>query len=421
MSRRTLLLTLALALAPLLCGCKKEEAKAAPPPPPEVLVSKPLQRDVPIYVEAIGQTRGSNEVEIRARVEGFLETVDFQEGTLVKKGQLLYTIDARPFQAALTRAQATQAEAEADLARAHQDVVRYEPLVQKNAISREEYETAVAVEKAATAALDAAKAQVESAQIDLGYTRVVAPLDGLIGRTEVYPGSLVGRAPSTLMTQISTIDPIRARITISEPEYLYYARKHEQQGSVEKSKAEFELILADGSVHPEKGSLVFVDRAVDPRTGTILMEVSFPNPGGILRPGQYARARVAVETKQGALLVPQRAVQELQGIYSVAVVGSDGKVEQRQVQLGERLGDLWLVDSGLKPEERVVVEGVQKARPGTQVAPKEVPIGEQEKKQVGEGASHASAAGSEAPVGAPPAPSGDGKGHAPAPTPGEEK
>lgn len=359
----------------LSAGCRKEETQAAPPPPPEVLVAEVLQRDVPIYIEAIGQARGSNEVEIRARVEGFLETVDFQEGTLVEKGQLLYTIDARPFQAALTREQARQAEAEADLARAHQDVARNAPLVEKNAISREEYETSVAIERAAEATLEAAKATVESAKLDLGYTRVEAPVGGMIGKTEVHPGALVGRVQSTLLTQISTLDPIRVRVTISEREYLDFARKAESSGK-QGDAADFELILADASVHPHSGKLAFVDRAVDSRTGTILVEVSFPNPGGIVRPGQYARVRVAVETKQGALLVPQRAVQETQGLYNVAVVDAQSKVELRTVQPAERVGDLWRIDSGLEPGERIVVEGLQKVRPGAAVTAKPVEIKE---------------------------------------------
>jgi membrane fusion protein (multidrug efflux system) len=363
-------------LPALLGSCKHEEAQAQPPPP-EVVVAEVLQRDVPIYIEAIGQTRGSSEVEIRARVEGFLENVEFEEGSLVKKGQLLYTIDRRPFEATLARAKATRAQAEADLARAHQDVVRYEPLVAKNAISREEYETAVAIEQAATAAVDAAKAVVESAEIDLSYTKVLAPVDGLIGKTEVHPGALLSRVASTLLTQISTIDPIRARVTITEREYLYYARKLGTPETRDRQEeGRFELILSDRSIHPHRGTLGFVDRAVDPRSGPILVEISFPNPGGLVRPGQYARARVAVETREGALLVPQRAVQELQGLYNVVVVGADGKVEFRTVQPGERVGDLWLIESGLKPGDKIVVEGVQKVRPGIVVSAKEVPIEE---------------------------------------------
>lgn len=367
-----------LALLPVLglaaCGGKEPP----PPAPPDVKVATVLQKDVPIYVEAIGQTKGSTEIEVRARVEGFLESVDFKEGTPVRKGQLLYTIDPRPFEAALAQAKGTLAESEAQLARAHQDVVRYEPLVAKNAISRQEYETAVAVERAAVAAVDAAKAAAQRAELDLGYTRVEAPEAGLAGKTEVYPGTLVGRGQSTLLTRISQIGSIHVRFTVPEKDYLFYARRREASGGKpgEVANLPFELVLADGSVHPEKGKLVFVDRNVDPQTGTIMLEAAFPNPGGILRPGQYARVRAAVDLKKGAILVPQRAVSELQGIYNVAVVGPDDGVEIRMVKPAERIGTLWVIDEGLKAGDRIVVEGLQKVRPGIKVKPEIVSIEE---------------------------------------------
>ncbi|HSF14804.1 MAG TPA: efflux RND transporter periplasmic adaptor subunit [Vicinamibacteria bacterium] len=357
-----------------LSSCKEEAAP--PPPPPAVKVAEVLTRDVPIYVEAIGQTRGNTEIEIRARVEGFLETVDFEEGTFVSKGKLLYTIDPRPFEAALSQSKANQARAEADLARAHQDVVRYEPLVAKNAISRQDYETAVAVERAQEAAVEAARAAVESAEIDLSYTKVIAPDNGLIGKTEVYPGTLVGRSQSTLLTHISKIDPIHVRFTIAERDYLYYARRQEERRAAESAETPFQLVLADGTVHSQPGRLVFVDRNVDPQTGTILLEASFPNPDRIVRPGQYARVRAAVEMKKGAILVSQRSVQELQGIYNVAVVKPDDTVDIRMVTPAERIGTLWVIDSGLNNGERVVVEGLQKVRPGAQVTPETVTIEE---------------------------------------------
>jgi membrane fusion protein (multidrug efflux system) len=358
-----------------LLGCGKKEAP--PPPPPDVKVAVVLQKDVPIYVEAIGQTRGSTEIEVRARVEGFIQTVAFKEGNPVRKGQLLYTIDPSQYEAALAQTRGQLAESEAQLARAKQDVVRYEPLVAKNAISRQEYETAVVVQRAAEASVDAAKAQAQRAEIDLGYTKVVAPEDGMAGKTEVYPGTLVGRGQSTLLTNISQIATIHVRFTIPERDYLYYARRTQERGSSgDVRQLPFELVLADGSVHPEKGHLVFVDRNVDPATGTILMEAAFPNPGGIVRPGQYARVRAAVDMKKGAILVPQRAVSELQGIYNVAVVGGDDAVEIRMVTPAQRIGTLWVIDEGLKAGDRVVVEGVQKVRPGVKVKPEAVKIEE---------------------------------------------
>jgi membrane fusion protein (multidrug efflux system) len=369
--RQSLRSPLAASLVLALCACDKKPAQAPAPPPPEVKVTTVVQRDVPVYMEAIGETRGNAETEIRARVEGFIETVEFQEGMPVTKGQLLYTIDPRPFEAAQAQAAASMAEAEAQLARAHQDVVRYEPLVAKNAIAREVYETSVAQEKAANAAVDATKAVLERTKIDLSYTKVTAPEEGLVGKTEVYPGTLVGRGQSTLLTRISRIDPIHVRLTVAERDYLALARKKSAAGGVpdpeQHADMPFQLILADGTVHPHPGKFVFIDRSVDPTTGTILVEVAFPNPEQIVRPGQYARVRVTLDVAKGALLVPQRSVVELQGIFSVMSVGTDGTVAQLMVQPAERVDSLWRIASGLKGGERVIVEGLQKVRPGVKV------------------------------------------------------
>jgi membrane fusion protein (multidrug efflux system) len=372
-------------LLPLLlligAACEKSPKVTPTPPPPEVKVAAVLQRDVPTYVEVIGETRGNTEIEIRARVEGFIESVDYKEGTPVTKGQLLYTIDPRPFQARVMTSRASQAEAEAQLARARQDVVRYEPLVAKNAISREEYETAVALEKAAVAVVDAAKSMVEQAEIDLSYTRVLAPDDGLAGRTEVYAGTLVGRGQSTLLTRISRMDPIHVRFNIREEDYLRMARQRGSGVTPEAGlqRTTFELIMADESVHPAPGTLVFVDRNVDAKTGTIMIEVSFPNPGQILRPGQYGRIRATVEQRKGALLVPQRAVLEQQGVYSVMVLAAGDKVEQRLVTPADRKGSLWVITSGLKADDRVIVEGLQKVRPGMPVHAQTILLEDEEK------------------------------------------
>jgi len=362
------------AAATLIASCGKKEAPA--PPPVDVKVAVVLQKDVPIYIEAIGQTRGSTEIEVRARVEGFLQSVDFKEGSPVRKGQLLYTIDPKPFEAALAQANGTLAQAEADLARAHQDVARYEPLVAQKAVSRQIYETSVAVEHAAEAAVEAARAAAQRAELDLGYTKVLAPENGMAGKTEVYPGTLVGRGQSTLLTRISQIETIHVRFTIPERDYLYYARQRAERLSKHAPGEEmpFELILADGSVHPHLGKLVFLDRNVDPQTGTIMAEAAFPNPGEIVRPGQYARVRAAIDTKPGAILVPQRAVSELQGSYNVAVVGGDDTIEIRSVTPAQRIGNLWIIETGLKPGERVVVEGLQKVRAGVKVKPTMVTI-----------------------------------------------
>ena len=329
----------------------------------------------PIYVEAIGQTRGSTEIEVRARVEGYIDSVNYQEGGLVKKGQLLYTIDPRPFQASVAQAKGVVAQAEAQLARAAQDVALYEPLVAKNAISRQEYDTAVQAKRAAEASLAAAKAAETNADLDLSFARVVAPAEGIAGKTEVYPGTLVGRGQSTILTRISQVDNIHVRVTIPEKDYIEMSRRAAERARVgDAGLMPFELVLADGATHPKTGKLVFVDRGVDAQTGTIMVEVAFPNPGGVVRPGQYARVRVAIDEKKGAILVPQRAVTELQGIYNVAVVKPDDTIEIRMVTPKERIGTLWLIDAGLKAGEKIVVEGVQKVRPGIKVTPEPVTI-----------------------------------------------
>lgn len=368
--------SLAFFCALLVFGCEKKEETAAPPPP-DVKVAEVLQKTVPIYVENVGETVGAADIEIRARVEGFLQTVNFQEGSFVKKGDLLYTIDPQPLRAALAQAQGRVAEAQAQLSKAHQDVARYKPLVEKNAISREEYETSVSAEQAATASVDAAKASAQDAQLNLGYTNVYSPIDGLVGKTQVKPGNLVGRGENTLLTVVSNVDSVHVRSNVSERDYLRLARA---KGAVPKSNDKrvdaFELVLADGSVYNHKGKLVFADRAVDPTTGTLGIEAEFPNPDHLLRPGQYTRVRAEIDQKKDAILVPQTAVQELQGTYSVAVVGSDNKVSLRPVQASDRIGSLWVIDSGLKPGEKIIIEGLQKVRDGVTVNPTVVQIPE---------------------------------------------
>src|SRR5262245_7377546 len=347
---------------------------AAPPPPPEVYVTSVIQRDVPVYLELVGQTEGFQDVDIRARVEGFLETVNFQEGTFVKQGDLLYTIDRKPLEAVVAEGKATQATAEARLAKANNDVNRYTPLVAKQAVSKQELDNALAEQDASKSQVEAAKASVEKATLDLGYTRVTSPISGLVGTTQVKPGNLVGRGESTLLTTISQIDPMLFRVGVTEADYLRVARQVLASGkSSGGSRKGIELTLADGTRYPQTGKVNTVERAVDPSTGTLGMELVFPNPQQILRPGQYGRVRILLDTKRGALLVPQRAVQELQSIYTVAVVDSGNKVAFRTVKVGQKVDSLWVVEDGLKAGEQIVVEGLQRIQDGMTVSAKPAP------------------------------------------------
>ena len=353
-------------------GCGGTVAVA--PAPAEVYVAEVQTRDVPEYLDMVGQTAGFQDVEIRARVEGFLETVNFREGSFVKRGDLLYVIDRKPFEALQAAAKAEQATAQARLEKANNDVARYTPLVAKQAVSQQELDNALAARDAARSQVDAARAAVDKATLDLGYTRVFSPISGLVGTTQVKPGNLVGRGESTLLTTVSQIDPITFRVGITEADYLRIAKRDPSRiGEAPKAEG-IELRLADGSPHPHKGKLGPVERAVDPTTGTLGAEFEFPNPDHVLRPGQFGRARVLLDLKPGMLLVQQRAVQELQNLYSVAVVDGEGKVSFRNVKVGPRIDSMWVIEEGLRSGERVVVEGLQRVQEGATVTAKPAPV-----------------------------------------------
>ena len=349
-------------------ACSKKEPP--PPPAPEVQVATVVQKDVPIYIELVGATLGSEDVEIRARVEGYLSSVNFTEGSFVKKGQLLYKIDPQPFEAALSQAQANLETARTRLEKTNNDVARYKPLAEQKAVSQQELDNALSAQEAARFQVTAYDALVSKAKLDLAYTTISSPVDGLIGTTQKKVGSLVGRGENTLLNTISQINPILFRCAIAEAEYLRLARLGAVKDRSSEKKFGVELILADGTIFSHKGRLDAVERAVDATTGTLTGQFSFPNPERILRPGQYGKARFVTDFKQDALLVPQLAVQEIQGLYSVMVVKPDATVEQRMVKAGERVGNLWIIESGLKPGEKVIVEGLQKVKPGVQVSAK---------------------------------------------------
>jgi len=363
-------------------GCGKSEQPQARPP--EVEVAQVEQKDVPIWNEWVGTLDGLVNAQIKPQVTGYLLRQTYKEGSFVRKGELLFEIDPRTFQAALdqTRAQLANAngqlaQAEANQVKAQLDVNRYTPLAKEQAVSQQDLDNAVqgnvaaqAQVRAAKAQIDAARAQVDAAQLNLSFTRIVSLIDGIVGVAQAQIGDLVG--PTSLLTTVSTLDPIKVYFPVSEKGYLNYIKENPDAAKRAEQERQLglEMILADGSRYPHEGSFSFADRQVDVKTGTLRLQGLFPNPGNILRPGQFARVRAITTTKKGALLVPQRAVTELQGSYQVAVVGKDNKVEIRPVKVGERIGPQWIIEAGLKPGERVVAEGVQRVKAGMTVNPK---------------------------------------------------
>jgi membrane fusion protein (multidrug efflux system) len=364
-------LLLVSALFLCLAACKKAMPQL-PSGPPLVRVSKPLVRDVPVVVEAIAQTEATANVEVRARVEATVDQIFFIEGSEVKAGDPLFLLDKKPIEQRLAAAKGNLGQLVAGLDRARQDVERLTPLAKSGAVPQKDLDTAVSVQKQAEAALDSGKAQVTAAELDLGYTDVNAPVSGIIGAKQVDVGSLVGKGQPTVMATISPLDPIWANLEVSEVAYLNNAQKIKDP----KDSPIFSLVLANGQVHPHPGKLAFVDRMVNASTGTLKIRVEFPNPEKIVRPGQFCRVRVLTQTLAGALLIPQRAVQELQGLHNVFVVGPDGKAAYKRVKMGRRIGSLWVVESGLTPDEPVIIEGMLKARDGGPVEAQPVEIDE---------------------------------------------
>jgi RND family efflux transporter MFP subunit len=437
----TMIAAVVVILGALIVAGRSDKPAQAAPPPLAVEVVQVEQKDVPIYSEWIGTTDGMVNADIKAQITGYLLRQNYKEGSLVKKGELLFEIDPRPFQAALEQAngqvaqfqgqleqaisQVTQAEAQvsqansqlsqaqAQLAQAQAnqvktqlDVNKYAPLAEQKAVTQQDYDNAaqtnvaakaqvesaqagVAAARAqlrvanaqigtAKAAIATAKGQVENAQaavktaaLNLGFTRIISPIDGVAGIAQAQVGNLI--SASSPLTTVSTLDPIKVYFTLSEQEYLRFTKRDliDPQQGASVAQLELELILADGSTYPRKGSFFFADRQVDPKTGAIRMAGVFLNPGNVLRPGQYGRVRAVTSMKEGALLIPQRAVTELQGSYQVAVVGVDNTVSLRPVKVGERVDTMWIIEDGLKPGERVVAEGTQKVKPGLLVDPRQ--------------------------------------------------
>jgi membrane fusion protein (multidrug efflux system) len=354
---------------------RKDAPRKPTGPLVDVEVARPLRKTVPVAVDYTGQTVGSETVEIRARVEGFLESIHFTEGEFVQKGDLLYEIDKDRAREVVEQAEGDLNVARADAEKAEMDVRRNLPLVEKNAIAREEYDTSVSARKAAQARVEAKEAALARAKINLGYATVRAPLTGLVGKTEVDIGNLVGRGEPTLLTTISKIDPIYAEVRISETDMLYYQRET-SAGRRRRDEMPLALFFSDGSEHPHAGKIMVVDRNIDTKTGTLLVQVSFPNPEQKVRPGQFARVQAVREVLKDALLVPQGAVEELQGTYRLYVLGEGDVARARAVRTGPRMGPLWIVTEGVASGDRIVVEGRQKLRDGTAVRAKAMVIGE---------------------------------------------
>jgi RND family efflux transporter MFP subunit len=356
-----------------LMGCEAQKAPPAPPPP-DVVVTPVVQKDVPIYNEWVATLDGFDNAQIQPQVTGYIVEQTYREGSPVKKGQVLFEIDPRPFQAILDQAKAQLAQAQAQLGKTKLDVDRDTPLAKERAIAQSQLDNDIQANLAAIASVKSSEAQVEQAQLNLDFCHVTSLLDGIAGIATVQIGNLV--SPTAVLTSVSRVEPIKAYFPISEQMYMKFAKRinaSNRRDDLEEIKdaPPLQLILADGTVYAHPGKILYTDRQVDITTGTIRIASSFPNPENILRPGQFGRIRAATEQVNGALLVPQKAVNELQGMYQLAVVGEGNKVSIRSVKVGDRSGENWIIQSGVKPGEMVIVEGLQKVRDGSVVKPKQ--------------------------------------------------
>lgn len=368
---RVALIVLACSFDLLVSACRKEQPSVQQTP--EVEVIQVSQKDVPTVHEWVGTADGLVNATIRAQVTGYLVKQSYNEGDLVKKGQVLFEIDPRPFKSVLDQTQGSLAQMEALYENAHANLSRVRLLASQNALSKKDLDDAVASESSTKAQVLTAKAAVETARLNLSFTKITSLINGMAGLAKAQVGDLVGpTVQGGELTTVSTINPIKIYYTINEQAYINFMRRFssESAGLLEAKKLHIELILGDGSPYPNPGRFFAIDRQVDVRTGTLRVAALFPNPTNLLRPGQFVRVRVLLGTRKGALLIPQRSVMELQGSYQVAVVGSDNKVDMRSVKPGERVGSLWEIEAGLKPGERVVAEGLQKVKQGVLVQPR---------------------------------------------------
>jgi len=360
--RQALFLALFATVLVICAGCSSNKEQP-PPPPPGVTIASVVQKDVPIHQEWVGTMAGNVDADIRPKVEGFLLKQIYTEGSYVRKGQPMFELDARQAQASVEQAKGRLERAGAALAQAQIDVKRYTPLVAQRAVSQAELDKALSMERAAKAEMDADQAVLDNANLNLGWATVTSPISGIAGISKVGIGDLM--TPTTVMTTISSVDPINIDFSIAEQDYMRFQREKSGQAAGRS----LQLILGDGTEYPQRGRALLVNREVDTRTGTIQVRAEFPNPGNVLRPGQYARIRAATELRKSALLIPQQSVSELQGVYQVGVVASDNKVTIKTVTLGPQFGDMWIVESGLQAGENVVVDGLQRLKSGMVVAP----------------------------------------------------
>ena len=362
----------------LLTGCKEDQGPTEIPLQ-EIPVIQAVQKDVPVYEELVGQIYGLKDIPIRARVDGFLEKISFEEGTRVRKGQLLYSIDPDPYLAQVASQESKVAEAETRMVNADNELERYKPLAEINAVSDSDLDAAQATYDASVSSVKAAQANLKQANIKLSYTRITSPIDGLIGKTEAREGEYVGKEPNpVILNTVSRIDTVRVQFYISEGKYLELAKEYRKDRSAEEVtedvrrgsvKPNIELILADGTMYEEKGTVDFVNSQINTSTGSLLIQASFPNPSFLLRPGLYAKVRVELSVAEDAIVIPQRCLMEMQGQYSVMTVDADNKIKPAAVTPGYRMGDMVIIESGLNNGDQVVIDALQKVKPGMEVKP----------------------------------------------------
>jgi membrane fusion protein (multidrug efflux system) len=354
----------------LLAACSEQEQAQAVAPPANVQVFETSAKDVPLVIEFVGQTSGAKDITIRARVEGFLEGVHFQEGSWIKKGKLLYTLESQPFEEKVATRMSGVAEVKTMLAKSKGDLDRIEPLAKINAVSKSDLDAAQAEYDATLSSLEAAEANLRSARIQLSYTRILSPIDGIIGKTQAKVGDFVGKDPSpVILNTVSRVDTILVTFFITETQYLSYSRHlaNPDADTSSEGSADIHMTLIDGSLYDHPGKVDFIDRNVDTTTGTILAQASFPNPEKLLRPGQFTKLMINTQVVKDAIMIPQRSVMEIQGLYSVFVVDSNNTIQTRDIEVGATIGSAWMITKGLEAGEKVVYEGLQKVKDGVTV------------------------------------------------------